>query len=116
MTIVIAPTKPPLSVDVDGVIRINNTRVTLRTVITAYKQGTTPQQIGEQFPTLKLADIFLTIGYYLEHEQEVDQYLNNQEQLAAELQRQSESAFSSTDLYQRLKDAKRSQNGDTTAR
>jgi uncharacterized protein (DUF433 family) len=116
MKFTIAETKPPLSVDADGVIRINNTRVTLRTLITAHKQGATPEEIGEQFPTLNLADIYLTIGYYLIHASEIDEYLSSQEQLADELRRQSESSFRSSDLYQRLLNAKNSKRGDTTPR
>jgi uncharacterized protein (DUF433 family) len=113
MALTISAIKPPLSADENGSIRIGNTRVTLRTLITAYKQDATPEQIAEQFPTLKLPDIYLTIGYYLDHQAEVDEYLTEQEQIAAELRRQSEAKFHSSDLYQRLIDAKRTRNGDT---
>jgi uncharacterized protein (DUF433 family) len=102
LTLPITATEPPLSVDADGVIRIGKTRVTLRTLIASHKQGATPEQIAEQFPTLNLADVYLTIGYYLNHQVEGDNYLNEQEQLAAQLRSQSEAKFNSSDLYQRL--------------
>src|SRR5205807_841244 len=106
MSLTITASTPPLLTDQDGSIRIGSTPVTLRTLITAHKQGATPEQIAEQFPTLKLADIYLTIGYYLEHQSEIDDYLDEQEQLATELRRQNEARFQAYDLYKRLIDAK----------
>lgn len=71
----------PIEVDKHGVARVGGTRVTLMTVITAYKKGSTPEQIVEDFPTLKLDDVYATITYYLRHREEVENYL--EEQIAA---------------------------------
>jgi hypothetical protein len=45
---------PPLTLaaDDDGVIRVGGTRVSLATVITAYHQGATPEEIVDDFDTL----------------------------------------------------------------
>lgn len=116
MEITFTATTPPLSVDNDGTIRVSHTRVTLRTLITAYKQGATPEQIAKEFTTLKLANVYLILGYYLEHEAEIDMYLNAQDQRAADLRRQSDEAFHKTALYKRLMEAKQKTNDNSTTR
>ena len=65
----------PLRQDPDGTIRIGNTRVTLDVVITAYHNGTTPDEIARKIDVLDPADVHLVIGYYLGHRVEVDAYL-----------------------------------------
>ena len=65
----------PLAVDQHGVARVGGTRVTLDTVIGAFKSGSTAERIVEQYPTLKLADVYYAIGFYLDHVQDVDEYL-----------------------------------------
>lgn len=69
----------PIQSDDDGTIRVGGTRVTLETVIASYQQGETPERIQEGFPTLKLADIYAVITYYLHHQGEVDAYMRQQE-------------------------------------
>ena len=65
----------PLRTDENGVIRVGNTRVTLAVLISAYQRGDTPEQIAEDFDTLKLEDIYAVISYYLSHPVEVDTYI-----------------------------------------
>ena len=59
----IAPTQIPLNVSPDGVIRVGQTRVTLDTVVEAFADGATAEEIVQQYPTLKLADVYLVLGY-----------------------------------------------------
>ena len=47
----------PLAKDPDGVLRVGSTRVTLDTVVAAYREGMTPEGIVEQYPSLRLADL-----------------------------------------------------------
>jgi uncharacterized protein (DUF433 family) len=82
---------PPLAVDADGVIRVGGTRVTLDTVIGAYLDGASAESIAEAYPAVTLADVYGTIGYYLKHRQEIDQYLQQRELEGEKLQRQIES-------------------------
>lgn len=72
----------PIRTDEHGIIRIANTRVTLDVVVARYQQGDTPEQILEGFPTLKLADIYAVITYYLNNQAEVDTYLREQDDAA----------------------------------
>jgi uncharacterized protein (DUF433 family) len=47
----------PHRTDVQGKIRIGDTRILLELVIYAFDQGETPESILDSYPTLKLADI-----------------------------------------------------------
>lgn len=92
----------PLHVDADGVVRVGGTRVTLETLLHAYREGATPETIQQDFSTLSLADIHAVIAYYLRHGPEVDTYLQQQEQEAAEVRRQNEARFPPDGIRERL--------------
>ncbi len=79
--------------DADGVIRVGGTRVTLDTVITAFKQGATAEEIASQYPSLQLADIYTVIGYYLHHQDEIEVYLTQRQQEAVELRQKIEAHY-----------------------
>lgn len=69
-------TKPvPLHFDAGGVLRVGGTRVSLDSVIAAFHDGATPEEIVSQYDTLSLADVYAVIGYYLEHQADIDSYL-----------------------------------------
>jgi uncharacterized protein (DUF433 family) len=65
----------PLKTDDDGVIRVSGTRVTLHTLISAYRQGERPEAIHDAFPTVPLADIYAIISYYLAQRDQIDAYM-----------------------------------------
>ena len=69
----------PLTSTENGTIHITGSRVSLETVVAQYEQGSTAEQIHESFPSLRLADIYPAISYYLNHREQVDQYLHEQE-------------------------------------
>ena len=48
---------PPIRMDSDGVLRVGGTRVTLDTVVGAYRMGRSAEEILESYPSLHLADI-----------------------------------------------------------
>jgi len=54
LTLTIVAEPPPLFTDADGVIRVGNTRVTLDTVVSAFEEGATAEEIVYQYPTLNL--------------------------------------------------------------
>jgi uncharacterized protein (DUF433 family) len=81
----------PLHKDKDGVIRVGNTRVTLETVIAAYKRGDSPEKIVDSFDVLKLEDVHLVIGYYLSHRDEVDAYIREVDREGEQLRQKFES-------------------------
>lgn len=65
----------PISMDHAGVLRVNGTRVSLDSVIFAFNEGSTPEEIAQQYTTLNLADIYAVISYHLQNQDEVVEYL-----------------------------------------
>lgn len=102
MTLAIALEPTPIETDPHGVVRVAKTRVTLDTVVIAFLEGCTPEEIGEQYPSLQLSDIYLVVGYYLRHRDEVDAYIAERQQRANELQKESERQFNPTGIRDRL--------------
>jgi uncharacterized protein (DUF433 family) len=84
LTLSIAAEQVPLSLDTQGTVRVGGTRLTLETVVAAFKRGDSPQEIVAGFPGLDLADVYSTIAYYLRHRQDVEAYLQDQEATADE--------------------------------
>jgi uncharacterized protein (DUF433 family) len=100
----------PLTANEQGVLRITGTRVSLDSVITAFDLGATPEQIVHKFPTLKLADVYAVITYYLRHQDEVQSYLAEQRQAAEALRKVLEAEFPPpNNLRARLLKRRRSQ-------
>ena len=79
-----------LNQDDEGTIRVKGSRVTLDTFINAFKRGDTAEQIQEGFPSLKLAQIRYTIGWYLNNQEDVDDYLRVREYEADALRQRIE--------------------------
>lgn len=92
----------PLETDAYGVIRVSNTRVTLDTIVIAFKDGATAEEIAQQYPTIPLADVYSVIGYYLRRRDEVESYLKKRKQEADELQGQMEARFNPIGIRERL--------------
>ena len=93
----------PLKTDAHGVARVGGTRVTLDTIVAAFRNGATPEQIVQDFDAVSLSDIYATITYYLHHRKEVEEYLTDRERQAQELIRQNPSLYnSSPGLRERL--------------
>lgn len=65
----------PLRLDEYGRWRVSNTRIPLETVIIAFQQGSTPEQIVEDFDVLQLAQVYQILGYYLAYRDELDVHI-----------------------------------------
>lgn len=110
MTLAILVEPTPLEVDADGVVRVGQTRVTLDTVVTAFLEGATAEEIGEQYTSLQLSDIYSVLGYYLRHKAEVDAYLLERQRQAAVIRQEAEQRFNPVGIRDRLL-ARRNQHG-----
>ena len=86
MNLVLERETPPLYEDKTGAIRVGNSRVLLETVIRAFQDGASPESIVHWYSTLSLSDVYNTIGYYLRHQDAVEMYLSQREQLAESVQ------------------------------
>jgi uncharacterized protein (DUF433 family) len=102
MTLAIAVEPAPIETDAYGVVRVAKTRVTLDTLVTAFLEGCTPEEVGEQYPSLQLSDIYLVIGYYLRHRDEVHTYLAERQHQANMIQQEAEQRFNPIGIRNRL--------------
>lgn len=60
----------------DGGYFVAGTRVSLDSVVCAFQRGHSPERILERFPMLgKLARVYGAIAFYLDHQPEMDAYL-----------------------------------------
>lgn len=102
MTLAIIAEPAPLEVNVDDVVLVGKTRVTLDTVVAVFKQGATAEEIVYRYPSLKLADVYATIAFYLNHQQEVEVYLQQRQQRSLEVRRMNRARFDPQGLRDRL--------------
>ncbi len=91
MTPTIEAEPVPLRADERGALRVGDSRVTLDVLINEYEEGADPEGIVNSFPTLRLADVYAVIAYYLRHKDTVDDYLRKRQVEAAALRREIES-------------------------
>lgn len=102
MSLIVASEPVSLTTDPDGVVRVGNTRVTLDTVVYAFCDGATAEEIVQQYPSLGLGDVYSVIGYYLKRKTEIDSYLREREQKAADVRQENENRFDPSGVRDRL--------------
>ncbi len=94
-----------------GTWRLAGTRTSLDSIIAAFWSGATPEEICQDFPTLSLAQVYGSIAYYLSHREQVDAYLQEQQQAAKQLRQELQLRHSDVlaGLRQRLMSQRQSQ-------
>lgn len=63
----------------DGVFRIATTRISLDSIVYAFRNGQTPESIAQSFPLLTLEQVYGAIAVYLANKDDVDAYLEREE-------------------------------------
>lgn len=86
----------------DNVIRVEGTRVPLDTVIAAFQDGATAEEISQQYPTVSLAACYQVIGYYLRHRAELDIYMERRAAERAQVETLNRSRWPSDGMRERL--------------
>lgn len=102
MGLVLTTEPVPLETDVDDVVRVGRTRVSLDTVVAAFEEGATAEEIVHQYPSLHLADVYAVISYYLRRRADVQAYLRQRRQQASDIRKQNESRFDPQGVRDRL--------------
>lgn len=102
MSLPLTADPPPLTTGDDGVVRVGGTRVTLDTVVEAFREGLTPEEIQQQYPSLGLTHVYSAIAYYLQHRPEVEEYLGERAHQRAEARREVEERIDPTGIRERL--------------
>jgi uncharacterized protein (DUF433 family) len=102
MSLIIETEPVPLLVGADEVVLVSGTHVTLDTLVAAFNEGATAEEIVQQYPSLLLADVYAVIGYYLRRRLEVEEYLNRRQRQAEETRQSNAARFDPHGLRDRL--------------
>ena len=89
----------------EGGYWVTGTRVSLDSLVYAFREGQTAESLAQSFPVLTLEQVYGAIAYYLANRDMIDAYLREQETAFTKLQqdlRQRDPMF-----YQKLADARR---------
>lgn len=79
---------------------VAKTRVSLDSIVYAFRRGESPETICQNFDVLRLEEVYGAIAYYLANQAEIDSYLIGQDAKWAEGRRNAEPL--PADLRQRL--------------
>ncbi len=83
-------------------MRVGRTRVTLETVVGAFRNGATAEQIAHDYPVLELADIYAVITFYLRQRADVDAYLEDQRRQGEALRSELQARYDAQGIRERL--------------
>ena len=100
----IQPDLVPLETWDDGSIRVTGTRLHYYLFLHFYKDEHRPEHLREAFPFLSLGTIHVLIGYYLQHQPELDTWLAKIEQDVQEIKASWDEHRPQTELKRRLLD------------
>src|SRR5580704_6118986 len=84
----------------EGVYYVPGTRISLDSIVYAFRDGCSPENIREDFEGMTLAHVYGAIAFYLDHQADIDAYLAQRREQWAELERQGTPA--SPDLQARI--------------
>ncbi len=91
-----------LRTDEGGVRRIGQTRVSVDSVIYAFNEGASAEEIVYRFSTLDLIQVYSVISYYLQNRAKVEEYLKTRKKERAELKTEIETKFNPQGIRDRL--------------
>ena len=92
----------PLTIDTQGVMRVGQTRVTLDSVVVAFQEGATAEEIVHQYPTLDLADVYAVLSYYLRNRGKVETYLQQRQARAEQIRQHLQGRHQLSGIRERL--------------
>lgn len=88
----------------DGVYKIGGTRVSLDSVVYAYRRGASPESIQRSYPSLTLEQVHGALAFYLSHQTAIDKYLTEGEAEFEKLRQASHEEHA--DWYEKLRRAR----------
>lgn len=86
----------PVKEDEHGVLRVAGTRVTLDSVVYAFRNGATAEEILQKYPSLDLAGIYALITFSLRNREAVDEHIQEEERAFAALRTEVDQATGSS--------------------
>lgn len=85
--------------------RVAGTRVSLDSIVYGFWNGDSPESIVQSFPALTLEQVYGAIAYYLDHQDEIDDYIKQGE---ADYDAKREAARKADPMfYQKMADRRR---------
>src|SRR5579864_9567541 len=84
----------------DGNYYVAGTRISLDSILHAFRRGESPETICQHFELLRLEEVYGAIAYYLANQADIDAYLIRQNEKWAEGRRNAEPL--PADLRERL--------------
>jgi len=84
----------------NGNYYVASTRISLDSIVHAFRRGESPETISQNFELLRLEEVYGAIAYYLANQAEIDAYLIRQNEKWAEGRRNAEPL--PADLRERL--------------
>ncbi|MEX0781740.1 MAG: DUF433 domain-containing protein [Dehalococcoidia bacterium] len=115
-TFEIASDPVPLDKWEDGSIRVSGTRLQYYLFLELFKDGDGPSDLHEAFPFLSMGTIHLLIGYYLQHQDELDRWLAKVDQEIEEIRSWWDERYPQAGLKERLLARMAERNAATTDR
>jgi uncharacterized protein (DUF433 family) len=76
--------------DRDGNYYVAGTRISLDSIVHAFRRGESPETICQNFELLRLEDVYGAIAYYLSNQAHIDAYLLRQSEKWTEGKRNTE--------------------------
>jgi uncharacterized protein (DUF433 family) len=99
----IAPVVVPLHRDAHGILRVKHTRLTLDSVLAAWRAGESPAGIVECFDRLvSLAEVHALLAFYYSQQAAVDAYLDAQRATTEAAWQQRQEHAAADPLLERL--------------
>jgi uncharacterized protein (DUF433 family) len=74
----------------NGGYYVAGTRVSLDSIVHAFRRGESPETICQNFELLRLEEVYGAVAYYLANQAEIDAYLLRQDQKWADGRRNAE--------------------------
>ena len=74
----------------DGNYYVADTRISLDSIVHAFRRGESPETICRNFELLRLEEVYGAIAYYLANQADIDIYLNRQKEKWTEGRRNAE--------------------------
>lgn len=102
----------PLRMDDGGAVRVGKSRISLDLVVEQFEKGMTPEGMVRAYDTLKLADVYAVIAYYLRHRDEIQAYLKQRAEEAESLRAKIDAKCPRLALEERLARRNARENAD----
>ena len=102
MTLAIEAQPIPLTETEDGALIVTGTRIPVDTIIYSFRRGDSAEQIADNYDSLRLADVYAILAFYLAHQRELDDYIQKREMASTETHRFIDTHFDQTSFRSRL--------------